>query len=124
MRSEFYCLGINGSITDLLKRELQSCGKSWKAASRNWENRRCNANLTALDLHIAIAQSDTEVGVWDREADSEHVITQTKQLLNISVDGDLHRSLFLGQSRINVVLARLEDWLFELDDQGRSVQTR
>ena len=44
------------------------------------------------------------------------MLDQTKLLLNHPVDGDVHHSVSPGQSPTNLILARLEDLVFELDD--------
>ena len=47
---------------------------------------------------------------------AEHVLDQITHLLNISFDSDVMVPFFLGKSLPNLVLARLEDLVFELDD--------
>lgn len=73
-------------------------------------------NLTSLDHRIPPAQRYTLIGVQDQEAKFGHVLDHAKQLLSISVDGDVHGSIFRGQRWPRQVLARLEDLVLELDE--------
>ena len=44
------------------------------------------------------------------------MLDQTKQLLSIPIDDDVHGPIFRGQRWPHQVVARLEDFVFDLDE--------